>query len=748
MRKLAYFTLGFASASFACAACYGNWIFLAGIIMLIAAAAFGVLHKVRGIGRRALIVTLGCTVGLFWFLAYDHLFVVVPRVADGESGYVTIEASDYSMKTDNGASVEGRVVLAEQPYRVKAYLRQCVQLKPGDTVSGYFRFRLTTAGGKEDPTTHRTEGIFLLAYPLSDAEIVECEDIPTRYYPAKWRRDLQSRIDTILPENAAALAKALLLGDRTDISYEVNTALKVSGISHIIAVSGLHVSILFGLIYTLMARKRLLSCLVGIPILIIFAAVVGFTPSITRACVMQALMLIAMATDQEYDGKTALAFAVLLMLVINPMAIMSVSLQLSAGSVLGILLFSERIRNRILSEQKRKKRSKLNRRILAFIASSASVTLSAMVFTTPLVAYYFGTVSVVGILTNLLTLWVISFIFYGILFALAISIFSTTVGSWIGWILSIPIQFVLQVAMLLSKLPMAAVYTTSIYVVIWLIGCYFLLVLFVLQKKKRPAVFACCVFLSLLVAQAAAWTEPMLDHCRVTVMDVGQGQCILLQSDGKNFLVDCGGDDGKRAADTAAEMLLSQGISRLDGILVTHYDEDHAGGLPYLLTRIKTDRLILPYVHDESNVAQILTGFVDGQVQYVDSDVSYVFGSTQMTVIAPISYNTGNESSLCVLFRHEKCDILITGDRGELGEMMLLRGHKLPKLELLIAGHHGSSTSTGEELLSATMPEIVIISVGLGNRYGHPSEKTLQRLNSFGCRIYRTDLHGTVIFRR
>ena len=128
--------------------------------------------------------------------------------------------------------------------------------------------------------------------------------------------------------------------------------------------------------------------------------------------------------------------------------------------------------------------------------------------------------------------------------------------------------------------------------------------------------------------------------------------------------------------------------------------------------------------------------------------MAYTFGSTEMTVIGPFSYNKGNESSLCVLFRHEKCDILITGDRGALGELMLLREHDLPQLDLLIAGHHGSSGSTGEALLAATKPENAIISVGEDNRYGHPSDQVLKRLAAVGCTVFRTDLHGTVIFRR
>lgn len=750
MRKLAWFTVGFAVGVFLCAQFYGDWIIGAAIALLLITAAIAVVAKVRGIAKQTLLVTLGCTVGLLWFLTYDRLFVLVPRVADGQTGYVTIEASDYSQATDNGVSVEGNVSLAGKNYRVKAYLHENVQLKPGDVVSGYFRFRLTTKGGENNATSHQSEGIFLLAYPVSNAQIQPSEEIPSRYYPAKWRKELLGKIDLIFAGDSAGFAKALLLGDRTGITYEINTALKICGISHVVAVSGLHVSILFGMIYTLLAKRRLLSCLIGIPALLLFAAVVGFSPSISRACVMQILMLIAMAFDREYDAKTALAFAVVVMLVLNPMAILSASLQLSAGSVLGILLFSERIRRHLLPEQKKgaKVQKSIFLRLRYWVASSASVTLSAMVFTTPLVAYYFGCVSLVGILTNLLTLWVISLIFYGIILSLGISIFSVSVATFVGQLVSIPIRLVLCIATSFSKLPMAAGYTVSAYVVVWLIGAYLLFAFFLLQKKKRPIFLACCIMITFLLSQVLSWTEPMLDSCRVTVLNVGQGQSILLQADGKTFLIDCGGDDSMQSADIAAQTLLSQGISRLDGVVLTHYDDDHAAGLPYLLTQIKTDRLILPYICDEKHVGETLAQLTNGCVHYVNEDIKYTFGKTEITIIGPISYDTGNESSLCVLFSRENCDILITGDRGELGESLLLREHDLPQLDLLIAGHHGSATSTGEALLSATMPQTVIISVGADNVFGHPSADVLQRLVRIGSNVYRTDLHGTIIFRR
>lgn len=750
MRKLVWFTIGFSVACLLCTAFYGEWIFVGVAAALIISGIFAIICKCILKGTRPLLIALGVAIGFGWFLLYDGIFVLLPRAADGKIMAVTIEASDYSYETDYGSSVEGNVTLNGKAYRVKAYLNEKKNLKPGDTVTGLFRFRLTTAGGKNDPTNHRTEGIFLLAYPVGTAQYQETAEIPWRYKPAVWRQRLLKQIGEIFSEGSGAFAAALLLGDRTGIDYELNTAFKVSGISHVIAVSGLHVSILFGLVYTLTARRRVLSCIVGIPVLILFAAIAGFTPSITRACIMQSLMLIAMMTNREYDSPTALAFAVLTMLVWNPMTVLSVSFQLSVGCIAGILLFSERIRAWMIGKDCLNvgKRRGIIQKLKNGLATSVSISLSATVMTTPLVAYYFGCVSIVGVLTNLVSLWVISFIFYGIILCLIISFVSAGLASLLAFVVSVPIAFVLGTAKFLSKVPMAAVYTVSPYVVAWLIGAYILLAIFLFQKRKKPLFLLSCVAITFLLSQALSWLEPRQDNLRVTALDVGQGQSIILQSDGRIFLVDCGGDYEEDAADIAAETLLSQGISRLDGIIVTHYDADHAGGVGHLLTRIKTDRLILPHVKDEAGVGASLAELTDGVVQYVSKDLLYSFGATKLTVIAPFSQESSNENSLCVLFQRENCDILITGDRGELGEAVLLKEHALPELELLIAGHHGSAYSTNEKLLSATTPETVIISAGENNRYGHPSPKLLARLEAYGCRIFRTDLYGTIIFRR
>ena len=194
--------------------------------------------------------------------------------------------------------------------------------------------------------------------------------------------------------------------------------------------------------------------------------------------------------------------------------------------------------------------------------------------------------------------------------------------------------------------------------------------------------------------------------------------------------------------------LLSQGISRVDGIVLTHYDADHAGGLGYLLTRIDTDVLFLPYIEDKDGVGRALAAQVGERACYVGDDLELTGDGLKLSVFAPLSVGSGNESCISVLFQTENCDILITGDMGQEMEKILLKLHELPELELLIVGHHGSKYSTCEELLAVTTPEYAFISVGEGNSYGHPTQEVLERLAKYGCIVYRTDQNGTIIFRR
>ena len=729
MRKLMWTALGFGAGCGFCAYLSNSW--LPGLVLFALAGVFCALASRKL--HPALLVCIGGLLGVCWYGFFSARVLAPLQAVDGEELALSVRVTDYSWDTDFGTACDGEITLNGKNYAIRFYCEEELVLTPGDTVEGAFYLRYTNS--EEAATFHPGRGIFLLGYQRGEIEVTRGTG-DWRSLGAELARWIKVRLSLLLPKEIQAFAKALLLGDGTDLTYEINTLFQLSGIRHIIAVSGLHVMLLYSLLSMVALRSRWLTALLCLPVLLIFAAAAGFTPSVVRASIMVALMIFARLFDREYDPLTALAFSALVMLTVNPLVITAVSFQLTVSSVAGIHLFGNPIRL-WLQKAIREEKGKPFLTIKRWLSSSLSVTLGAMAMTTPLCALYFGCVSLVGIVTNLAALWVVNLIFNGLIVSVLLSSFSLKWAAALGKLLAWAIRYVLTAAKFLGGLEFSAVYTVSPYIGAWLIFLYLLIFVYLLGFRKRPFRLILCGMLGLCLAVFANRMEPKQDHCRFTMLDVGQGQCILLQSGGENYLIDCGGDHGEDAADAAAEILLSQGIRTLDGIILTHWDSDHAGGLPLLLTRVGTRQLYAPVPELET---------IPGC--WVEEKTEIPMAEGKITLFPGKYGEENNENSLCVLFESENCAILVTGDRSSEGELLLLLEEDLPKVDLLVAGHHGSKNSTSDRLLETVQPDTVFISAGEGNAFGHPAPELLLRLQAHGCRVYRTDLHGTVIFRR
>lgn len=731
MRGLLWFSLGFGAACGFCA--YGRH----PLTLLLPLAVF-LLSFLTGEKktRKFLISVLGIAFGLIWFSRFESEVLAPVYAMDGMTQTVTIRCDSFPEATEYGYRAEGTLMLDDRNYTVLCNLKSGTEVSPGILLSGPFRFRVTAPGASADSAYYQGEKIFLLAYPEGKLTMTQGE-ASWRDHVARLRHEIIRILDEALPEDAARFSKALMLGDATDLDYETKTDFTVSGIRHIVAVSGLHVSILFSLVYQLTFRKRLLSAAVLFPVMLVFAAMTGFTPSVSRACIMAGMMLLAMPVKREYDGPAALSLAGLLLLLHNPLAITSGSFQLSFSSVAGIYLFSTRIRGWLYVQLSKR----LPEALVRYLATSVSITLGATVLTVPLSALQFGTVSLAAVITNLLVLWVVSIIFYGLIALCLVSGTFPAATLVLGKVLTGLIRYVLTVARVIADFPLAAVYTRSPYIAAWMIFVCGLLILYLVTDSRKADLLLCGLSVSLCVSLLASWTEPLLEDFRFTVLDVGQGQSLLLQTEGKAFLVDCGGSNDTVAADAAAEVLLSQGISRLDGLILTHLDDDHAGAVGELLTRVDTDLLILPPLFSEET-------FPARETIYAAEELALDFGTANIRIYPSHSTGNDNENSICILFDTKNCDILITGDRTEAGERQLLESAVIPDVDVLIAGHHGSKHATCQELLEAVRPEIVCISAARKNAFGHPAPELLERLENFGCSVYRTDLQGDIIIRR
>ena len=730
MRKLLWFTVGF---GFSCGFC--AWFATGSLSFPLLVAVLATILVGRGGYRIGEIIGFGACIGLIWFGCFRQVYLQPALDTDGKEMDCAISVTDYSWKSDYGTVGDGTLELDGKTYAVRFYLNEVVHLTPGDSIQGTFRLRYT-AGAEESATFHAGRGIFLLGYQRGELSIQRGECGRFSCIGARLSRWLAVRLEILFPNDVFPFIKALLLGDSADLSYEVNTHLKLSGIRHIIAVSGLHVMLLYGLVHRLTFQNKWLTALICLPLLAVFSAVAGFTASVTRASLMAALMMLASLWNREYDPPSAMSFSALIMLMVNPMVITAVSFQLTVGCVAGMQLFSGPIREWLKWRWKEGKSGPVNR-LKRWLSSSISVTLGAMCLTTPMNAAYFGNVSLIGIVSNLVLLWVVNLVFNGLVITVVISLFSIRAAGMVSLLLAWPIRLLLRCAKILGSMKFACVYTNSPYVVAWLVFLYILLLIFLSSFKKRAAQFILCGAAGLCLALLFSYTEPRMDECRVTVLDVGQGQSILLQSKGSTFLVDCGGSSDTDTADLVAQTLMSQGIYSLDGVILTHWDRDHAGAFPYLQTRMDTGTLYAPHPDSRDDIGIWVTGKQE-----------IPCGAGIITLFSGDFPEDDQENGLCVLFESENCAILITGDRSGLGERMLMEMYALPRVDLLIAGHHGSQYSTSERLLETVQPDTVFISAGKDNRYGHPSQALLQRLETYGCRVYRTDLQGTLRFRR
>ena len=748
MRKLAWFTTGFTGAYLFCFYLYsGRQLFFVASILFVLGTVLCALPRCILYQRIVGTLLVGAAFGMLGMQLYTQIHLEPAKQMDGATVTEWVEVSDYSFTTANGIGADGHLTLDGKRYKVRLYLQDIDSLSPGDRLYGTFSLSET---GKGDISYLQSKGITFRLFTEELYELEESDGVSAANMPATIRNHIAKTLDAIFPEDTFGFAKALLLGDSSDLDYEDDLAFRNSGIRHIIAVSGLHVSIMLSAVYLLTRRRRILTPLIGIPVLLVFAAIAGFTPSVNRACLMQGLMLLSILFNQEYDSPTSLAFAVLVILVLDPISISSVSFQLSVSSILGILLFEDKIR-KYLSQLKYLKNSKGNDRtakLKRWFMSTVSVSISALVFTLPISAFYFQSFSLLSVLANLLTLWVVTYIFCGIGISLLIGLVFAPLGIAAAWIVSWPMRYVSGVAGLLGRLPMGYVPADNIYMLLFLAFIYLFLFLFIQNGRYKLRALVLCCTAAFIVCSVASFTESRMDKFRVTVLDVGQGQCVLIQSKNQCYMVDCGAGSGTYAASAAVRTLWSNGFYRLDGIILTHYDKDHVNGVEPFLVQSGADKLYMPDSEDKGNFRNGIENNFSGTVDIVDEKTVIPCGDGIITIFPSDPDATGNESSLCILFQAADCDILITGDRNKSGELQLLEQTTLPDLEALIVGHHGARTSTSLDLLRATMPDVAVISVGEDNYYGHPEQETLDRLVLFGCKILRTDEDGTIIIRR
>ena len=714
--------------------------------------AFAVLALKKQMGQKAnlrlrlLLILFSLAVSLVYCVGYEALFAA-PLVENcGQTLPFTATVADDPMETDTGAKVEVSFGFCQNA--VYYGEKDLLALRPGQTISGNAYWQDAARIRDDEITTFTSRGVYVLLYARGELAVEEGSVGSLRWLPLRAARAVREKVGQIWrDETTAAFVCAMLTGDRSGLSVEDATAMSEAGLSHLFAVSGLHCTFLVSLIGLLipLGRRRLFA-VVSLASLSFYMLMTGLTPSIVRSVIMLAFVLTAPLFRRESDGLTSLSAALLLILIANPFAAASISLQLSFAATAGILLCGERLYRRMM---KLPVEEGLLRRGWSFLAASISSSLGALVFTIPLTAYYFNIFTLLSPLSNLLVVPAAGWAFMVSFLTVLLGFLWLPAAQFAGWVVWVLVRYSLWVARLVMATPGHALYFSNRYLKYWLGYAYAMFGACLLRKGKRQYVLA--ALLAALTLALTVWlgtAEYRFGDLGVLTLDVGQGESVLLYSDDAAVLVDCGSSNSYLdAGGIAADQIATMGFDRLHAIVVTHYHADHTNGLPELMARIPADTLYLPRIEDEFGVRDRLVGLAEQYgmaVVYVDESASCSAGQASICLYPPLGEGDLNEQGLTVLCSAGDYDALITGDMAGSTEKKLVERYALPDIELLVVSHHGSKYATSRELLEAVTPETAVISVG-DNSYGHPADEALLRLMAANCEIYRTDLQGHIL---
>ncbi len=560
-----------------------------------------------------------------------------------------------------------------------------------------------------------------------------------------------------LDENEAELCIGLVIGDRTNLSENIQEDFKTSNLTHMLAVSGSHfVYIILAVTYInkFLKRKRLGQVLMLI-VIVLFMNLTGNTGSVVRSGIMAALGIIASIIHRKADIWNNMAIALLIQIILNPYIIFDVGVQLSYGGVIGIVAFNKIVTNQI---------EQLSNKINNYIKESISVTISANIVIIPIMMYTFNTISFSFVISNLIAGAILGII---VLYAFALIFLYIVLHKFISplfIILNIMLKILIFIAHICSLIPFSKIYVVTPNVVLII---FFYLFLHLLVKKQNSMILSKKTIAFFTIAIVILnFIYPVItskrDNLEINFIDVGQGDSTLIRVSNKTILIDGGGSSYGETFDVGEQTLfpylLDRGINEIDYVIVSHFDSDHCQGLNFVMENMKVKNAIISDLGQESNEYDTFLSLAKKQntnLVYVKMRDIIKIGKATIKILfpdnEPITDNEKNNNAIVFKFLWKNVSILFTGDIEEKAEnkILSLYSNNLEELKstILKVAHHGSKTSTTKAFLEAVKPQIALVGVGEDNNFGHPNSGVIERLESIGCKIYRTDKCGEINFK-
>lgn len=582
-----------------------------------------------------------------------------------------------------------------------------------------------------------------------------------RWRVVRWRDGLVGRLERLYGERAPLVA-ALVFARREGMDQTVRESFTVTGIAHLLAISGFHVGVVAGLALALLracgaSRRR--SALGSAALAWAYVAFIGFPDAACRAALILALVAVSRARGKPPTRWGALAAAALVLLLVDPGKLSSAGFQLSFAGAAGLVAWARPVERTLT----RAGRGRVPRPLLSACAAGVSATLATL----PVVAWHFERVSAIGIPMTLFASPLVSLALPGALASIGLDLVAPGPASFLAGGVDLVLELLVAATTVAAGWPGVSLWTARATVVAAMVGVA--AASWIARGPRIGGTARRRLVAAYVAVGVVGWPLAVSLEGRGTLellmIDVGQGDAIGVRTPGGRWiLVDAGPPSEVDAAGhPVIRALRARGVRRLEAMVLTHPHADHFGGARAVLEELAVARVVDPLVPAPSRgYAELLEtarargvrweAARAGQSWEVDDVVVRVLHPSDMRATGPSETTGGagarpgpleaNEVSVVLEVSWRGFEALLTGDAYVEAERAVM--DRVGDIEVLKVGHHGSDTSTDEGFVRAVRPELALISVGRGNRYGHPSPRVVDRLAAAGARVLRTDLAGSI----
>ena len=548
------------------------------------------------------------------------------------------------------------------------------ELRPGDVLEVSARFRRADLRRGEKNNNYISKNIYLTG-TLRELEKTGKRHITLRTVAASCSRRISDRVETLFPDRVGVFMKALMLGEKTDFYQDLPlyARMRGAGFMHIVAVSGMHVAFLVGMIQLLFGARQM-SSVAGILLVSFFVVMTGASPSAVRAGIMISIQLLAPIFRRENDGPTSLMAALALILLVNPFSCASISLQMSFSAMAGMVLLAGPLTRSMLAAFGASERS-----LLRVPVATVAASLAVLAFSAPLSALHFGTLALYSPLVNLLGLWAVSACFCLGWFSCLAGLILLPLGRILAAPAALLVRYLIYIAGLICRLPHHLISMAGVERKLWLVLCYVLAVLG--WRARASHRFRVLMPVSLAVAALvlclrASGLRYLRADAVAAALDVGQGECVCVLAGDTTLMLDCGGSNLENAGETAANYLEAAGRGRLDLLVLSHLHDDHCNGVEMLLELVPVEEIILSPDADmeEGRLAAIEAAAArhGTKITRLNEDAERAFGSLRLKLFAPPQDGSENERCIISLASIGEYDMLMMGDSLKEAELDLM----------------------------------------------------------------------------